>query len=35
MKYPCINYVPTAMINHMDIASVSQDVSYELNILNR
>ena len=35
MKYPCIIYAPTAMINHMDITSVSHNVPYEQNILNR
>jgi hypothetical protein len=35
MKYPFINYATTAMINHMDITSVSRNVTYKLNILYR
>lgn len=35
MKYPCINYVQTVMINHMGITSVSLDSLYNPNNLNR
>jgi hypothetical protein len=31
MKYPCILYAPTGIINHMDIACVSQNKPYERN----
>lgn len=34
MKYPCIFYAPTEMINHMGIACVSQNVPLHLIILN-